>query len=70
MLMPFSQDVKVQQTQREQMVVMGFLVALPSEYDSQILSSPNISSLQDTFSRILRTEISSSSISSPTFPST
>ena len=34
MLMPFSLDVKVQQSQREQMAVMGFLAALPSEYDS------------------------------------
>ena len=34
MFMPFSPDVKVQQSQREQMAVMGFLVALPFEYDS------------------------------------
>ena len=34
MLMPFSPDVKVQQSQREYLVVMGFLAALPSEYDS------------------------------------
>ena len=34
MLMPFSPDVKVQQSPREQMAVMGFLAALPSEYDS------------------------------------
>ena len=70
MLMPFIPDVKVQQSQREQMTVMGFLAALPSEYDSakaQILSSPEISSLQETFSRILRTEVSSSS--SPTLVS-
>ena len=33
MLMPFSPDVKVQQSQREQVAVMGFLAALPSEYD-------------------------------------
>ena len=67
MLIPFSPDVKVQQSQREQMAVMGFLAALSSEYDSakvQILSSPEISSLRETFSRILRTEVSSSS--SPT----
>ena len=52
------------------MAVMGFLAALPSEYDSakaQILSTPEISSLQETFSRILRTEVSSSS--SPTLVS-
>ena len=49
------------------MTIMGFLAALPFEYDSakaQILSSPEISSLQETFSRILRIEVSSSS--SPT----
>ena len=70
MLMPFSPDVKVQQRQREQTAVMGFLAALPSEYDSakaQIFSSPKISSLQETFSRILCTEVSSSS--SPTLVS-
>ena len=52
------------------MTFMGFLAALPFEYDSvkaQILSSSEISSLHKTFSRILRTEVSSSS--SPTFVS-
>ena len=61
-LLPFSPDVKVQQAQREKMVVMGFLVALPLEYDSvkaQILASLEISSFQETFSRILCTETSS-----------
>ena len=33
MLLPFSSDVKVQQDQREKMAVMGFLAALPFEYD-------------------------------------
>ena len=33
-LLPFSLDVKVQQDQREKMAVIGFLAALPSEYDS------------------------------------
>ena len=40
-LLPFSPYVKVQQDQGEKMAVMGFLAALPSEYDSvraQILS--------------------------------
>ena len=32
-LLPFSPYVKVQQDQQEKMVVMGFLAALPSEYD-------------------------------------
>ena len=60
-LLPFSPDVKVQQDLREKMVVMGFLATLPSEYDyvkTQILSSPEVSSFQETFSKILRTEIS------------
>ena len=50
------------------MAMMGFLAVLPYEYDSvraQILSSPKVSSFQDTFSRILRTYISS-----PALPST
>ena len=34
MLLPFSPDVKVQQAQWEQMVVMGILTALLFEYDS------------------------------------
>ena len=70
MLMPFSPNVKVQQSQREHMAIMGFLAALPSEYDSakaQILFSPKISSLKETFRRILRTKVSSSS--SPTLVS-
>ena len=63
-LLPFSLDVKVQQDQWEKMAVMGFLAALPLEYDSvkvQILSSPKISSFQETFSRILHAKTSSSS---------
>ena len=59
-LLPFCADVKVQQDQWEKMLVMGFLAALPSEYDSvkvQILSIPEISSFQKTLSRMLRTEI-------------
>ena len=61
--LPFSPDVQVQQAQH--MTVMGFLAALPSECDStktQILSSPEISSFQETFSRILHTKISSPTI--------
>ena len=67
-LLPFSPDVKVQQDQREKMAMMDFLASLPSKYDSiktHILSSPEVSSFQETFSRILRTEISP-----PTLPST
>ena len=64
-LLPFSTDVKVEQDQREKMAVMGFLATLPSEYDSvrvQILSNPEVSSFQETFNRILHTEISSSAL--------
>ena len=34
MLLPFSPNVQAQQSQREQMTVMGFLTALSFEYDS------------------------------------
>ena len=60
-LLPFSPDVKVQHAQQEKMAMMDFLVALPSKYDSikaQILASPEISSFQKTFSRILHIETS------------
>ena len=63
-LLPFSLDVKVHKDQWEKMAMMGFLATLPWEYDSikvQILSGPKISSFQETFSRILHTETSSSS---------
>ena len=66
MLLPFNQDGKIYEAQWEQMVVMGFLTGLPSEYDSaksQILSSLEISSFQDTFSKILRKENSSPTLS-------
>ena len=49
--------------QQEQMAVMSFLASLPSEFDtakSHILSSPKMSSLQETFNRLLRIEISPS----------
>ena len=71
MLMPFSPNVKIQQSGQEQIAVMGFLATFSSEYDSakaQILSNLEIS-LQETFIRILRTEVSSSSVSSPTLVS-
>ncbi|RVX07744.1 Retrovirus-related Pol polyprotein from transposon RE1 [Vitis vinifera] len=50
--------------QREQMAVMSFLSGLPSEFEttkSQILSGSDIGSLQEVFSRVLRTENVSSS---------
>ena len=45
------------------MAVMIFLSSLTSKFDmakSQILSSPEISSVRETFSQLLRTEISPS----------
>ena len=62
-LLPFSTDIKAQQTQREKMAVMSFLAGLPSEFEiakSQILSNSEIGSLQEVFSRILCTEGTSS----------
>ena len=62
-LLLLSPDVKVQRAQQKQMAVMGFLVVLPSKYESikaQILSNLEISSFQETLSRILHTETSSS----------
>ena len=58
-LLPFSTDVKTQQSQCEQMAVMSFLAGLPPEFDvarTQILSSPEITTIPDTFTRILRSE--------------
>nr|CAN76556.1 hypothetical protein VITISV_034790 [Vitis vinifera] len=54
-----SPDVRIQQAQKEQMAVMSFLSNLPSEFEtakSQILSDSDIGSLQEVFSRVLRTE--------------
>jgi len=61
MFLPFSPNVKIQQSQGEIMVVMSFLTGIPSEFEiakSQILSTSKISSLQDVFSRVLRIESS------------
>ena len=58
-LLPVSADVKVQQAQREKMAIMSFLAGLPSEFESaksQVLASSEITSLQDIFTRVLRTE--------------
>nr|XP_027073728.1 uncharacterized protein LOC113698197 isoform X1 [Coffea arabica] len=58
-LLPFRTDVKTQQSQREQMAVMSFLAGLPVEFDAartQILSSSEIVSFHDTFTRVLRIE--------------
>ncbi|KAL5741578.1 hypothetical protein ACOSP7_028310 [Xanthoceras sorbifolium] len=59
MLLPFSPDVKIQQRQREQMAIMSFLAGLSSDFEtakSQVLSGSEISSLNEVFSRVLRTE--------------
>ncbi|RVX01807.1 Retrovirus-related Pol polyprotein from transposon TNT 1-94 [Vitis vinifera] len=58
-LMSFNPDVRIQQAQWEQMVVISFLSGLSSEFETakyQILSGSNIGSLQEVFSRVLRTE--------------
>ncbi|GMJ03787.1 hypothetical protein HRI_004047900 [Hibiscus trionum] len=59
MLLPFSADIEVQRSQREQMAIMSFLAGLPPEFEtakSQILSGSEISSLDDVFRRVRRTE--------------
>jgi len=61
MFLPFSPNVKIQQSQGKNMAVMSFLVGIPSEFEttkSQILSTSEISSLQDVFSRVLHIESS------------
>lgn len=58
-LLPFNPDVKVQQTQREKLAIMSFLVGLGSPFEaviSHILSDTYISSLSEVFARVLRTE--------------
>ena len=59
-LLPFSPDVKVQQVQHEKMAVMSFLADLPPKFKtakSHILSSSEILSLQDIFTKVLHKEI-------------
>ncbi|CAM8937083.1 unnamed protein product [Rhodiola kirilowii] len=70
-LLPFSTDIKVQRTQREQMFVVSFLCGLGSEYESvtsQILSSAEIPSANDALSRVLRGELSTLATSAPVLP--
>ncbi|KAA3461039.1 gag-pol polyprotein [Gossypium australe] len=58
-LFPFSSNVKVQQSQQEQMAIMSFFSSLPLEFKaakSQILLGFEISSLQNAFTRTLQTE--------------
>ncbi|KAG8646648.1 hypothetical protein MANES_09G019650v8 [Manihot esculenta] len=58
-LMPFSTDVKTQQVQREQIVVISFLAGLSPKFEtakSQILYDFEILSLHDVFTKVLRTE--------------
>ena len=58
-LLPFTTDIKVQMKQREEMAVMSWLSGLPPEYDgvkSQILTGTEISSLQEVYARLLRSE--------------
>ena len=58
-VLPLSADVKVMQTQREQIAVMSFLTGLRPEFDairSQFLNESTIPSLQETFACALRNE--------------
>lgn len=55
-LLSFSADIKIQQTQREHMAIMSFLAGLPSKFEtakSQILSGSEIIYFQEVFSRVL-----------------
>ena len=59
MLLPFVLNVKIQQQQRERMDIMSFLAELPTTFEtvrSQIISSSDITSLQEVLSLVLRTE--------------
>ena len=63
MLLLYNPDIKVQQSQREQMAVMSCLAGLLPEFETtrdQVLSSPQISSLKKVYSRVLHTEGTSS----------
>ncbi|TYK29397.1 Retrovirus-related Pol polyprotein from transposon TNT 1-94 [Cucumis melo var. makuwa] len=68
LLLPFSPDVKVQQAQREKMVVIIFLNGLLPEFGmakAQILSDSKIPSLDDAFTRVLRIESSPNGVFIP-----
>lgn len=57
-LRPFNLDIK-EQWKRERVAVMSSFAGLPLEFDSsisQVLTSPEISSLQNPFARILPTK--------------
>ena len=72
LLLPFSSDVKVQQAQREKMVVMIFLNGLLSKFimmKVQILSDSKIPSLDDAFTCVLCIESSPTGVSIPQFSS-
>lgn len=58
-LMPISDERKVNVSHREQMATMSFLTALSPRFSvarSQILSGAQLPSLEEAFSRVLRTE--------------
>ena len=68
LLLPFSPVVKVQQAQREKMVVMIFFNGPLLEFGmtkAHILSDSKISSLGDAFTRVLRIESSPTGVSIP-----
>ena len=71
-LLPFSADIRVQQSQREKMAIMSFLAGLNPQFEiakSQILSSTDISSLHEVFTRVSRTDNSISTTYSTAVPS-
>lgn len=61
--MPYSDDVKVQRSQREKLAIMSFLAGLGSRFETakfHILSDPQISTLHEVFARVLCAETTSS----------
>lgn len=67
-LFPLSSDIKVQQTQREQMIVMNFLAGLDPQYDiakSHILSSTKLPSLNEVFARLRHIDVNAFVTPSP-----
>ena len=66
MLVSFSADINVHQSQREQMAVMSFLTSLPSKFDtpkSQILSNPEIYSYRKLLVGYYEIQVSNAMVS-------
>lgn len=59
-LLPFGTDIKVQETQSEQLTIMSFLAGLDPHFEgakSHILFNREITSLKQVVVRVLRTDI-------------